>query len=698
MRRFISKSLALILVLCMLASIFVGCKQDDDKTNTEPVSTFYLTVPAEADDDCLEAAEAISFKLANLGYQVVRKTDAEEALPADAYEILVGKVNREKATEALAQAGNLGWAIVKDGSKLYFNATQSQLLRFAVGALDQNAFKTNTDPYAAIADTVKSYDNDMIYLFNNGVSKISVHGDRSNGTIYTVTEDLTANLRKLTGIEVSTNASADVIVEFVLADYGQDISHYNAYTIKAEGNKITIASGTTKGIFLALDEFYQFVKTFVSFESTKNVCFPANVTWMESVEKSLPVLPCLKRAELYEGAVAGSYVVALENAKYSQYTDYVALLEQEGYVLREERVSDFEYVEGDTTNFTPNYKGDADNTRQNIYRTYTNSKYLAYVYFCEGSQTIRIVANPIEEYNDFVELNAQADSYTPSTDSFFAMLDIGGQNAANPSMTYVHGMCLVVKLDDGRFIVVDGGNWVESDREASEVTRLYNWMKSKSDNGKVVIAAWLFTHAHSDHISVAWKFSQQYRNDESVEIQRYLYNFPTYEYAQPIANTTLVTSYYDTWYPRITNLVKGHEVVHTGQIYKFANCTIEILFTHEDFYPRKINSFNNSSTIFKFTIDGKSFLVVGDLEEPGQIQAAKQCGTLLDSDYFQVAHHGWNGDINFHRYAMHSKAKIVLHPRQNGEFATSKPGIVWLLENASKIYSTKDGITVIPCS
>lgn len=697
MKQYGIKIVILLLALCMLLASFVGCKSDKDGEDT-PVSTIYLTIPAEADKECQATATLIENKLKNLGYEVVRKTDAEEAAPADAYEIRFGQLSFEESGTLLSKIGNYGWAIQKEGKKLYLTATESKFLTIAVNQIAKDAFSIRTNPYAQFSDTVKSYDNELMYLFSGGASKVTLAGNFSDGAIYSAAEDLISNLRKLTGVEISKKGSEEITIEFVVGKYGEKLPFYNAYSIKSEGNTITLAAGTSKGLFKAIDDFYGFVKNFVSFADTKNVCFPANVSWTCAIDAELPMLPVLKNATVYEGAFPGSYVLAAEGSKYEDYQDYLALIEAEGYVLREEHVDDYEYIDGDNVNYTPNYNGDADNTRQNFFRTYTNSQYMAYVYFCEGTKTIRVVASPVEQYNSYVELNAQQS--ISSTDSFFAMLNIGGENTTNSSWTYVHGMCLVVKLNDGRFIVVDGGNWSEKDTTASEVTRLYNWMKSKSDNGKIVIAAWLFTHAHSDHISIAWRFNQTYRNNENVEIQRYMFNFPTYEYAQPIADTTLTTSYYDTWYPRIMTMVKGINptVVHTGQTYQFANCKIEILFTHEDFYPRKINSFNNSCTVYKFTIEGKTFLIVGDLEEPGQTQAAAQNGTLLDSDYFQVAHHGWNGYLPFHKYTFNGKPTEVLHPRQDGEYSSSKAALRWLFENAEKTYCTKDGITVIPLS
>ena len=108
-------------------------------------------------------------------------------------------------------------------------------------------------------------------------------------------------------------------------------------------------------------------------------------------------------------------------------------------------------------------------------------------------------------------------------------------------------------------------------------------------------------------------------------------------------------------------------------VYNFADCSIEILATHEDFYPDPLNIYNNSSTIFKITLAGKTFLVAGDLQEEGQIKHIKRTGTLLEADFLQVTHHGCNGQIEFFKYivggtlAKPNTDTIIIWPLPKGE-------------------------------
>ena len=83
--------------------------------------------------------------------------------------------------------------------------------------------------------------------------------------------------------------------------------------------------------------------------------------------------------------------------------------------------------------------------------------------------------------------------------------------------------------------------------------------------------------------------------------------------------------------------------LHTGETFSFADLDFEVLFTHEDIYPDRIGSFNDTSTVLRVTCDGKSILFLGDLQDASCKKLEKMHGSYLKSDAVQVAHHGFNG-------------------------------------------------------
>lgn len=397
-------------------------------------------------------------------------------------------------------------------------------------------------------------------------------------------------------------------------------------------------------------------------------------------------IPTLDGATLYDGNFDNNATYVLGNTSYQTYLAYVNKLEAAGFTLKESRTTAYEYLEFDA----PNYKEGGDNTRENHFRTYVNEDYMVHAYFCEGPKNIRVVVAPIEAYNDYAAVQSAAkEEYEAVTTPLFASLDIGAYSN--------QGFCFVYRLSDGRFILVDGGQW-HDDKPLDDIYKLYDWLKAHADydgdgnyeNNKITIAAWLITHLHSDHMNVAWKFEDLFGDE--VEIQNYMYNFPSYEYARSVPGSNLKVDYYTVRYPMMHKLMKENNtlVVHTGMVYEFADCSIEILQTHEDFYPNYISSFNNSSTVYKITLAGKSFLVAGDLEEPGQKVCNKQAGTLLDCDFLQITHHGHNGQIEFYKYIVNEEFEdtVILWtlPKKENTSQYNKPANKWIKENLKHIH------------
>ena len=395
-------------------------------------------------------------------------------------------------------------------------------------------------------------------------------------------------------------------------------------------------------------------------------------------------IPTPNGATLYDGNFDNTATYVLGNTNYEAFVAYTHKLEAAGYVLQQERSTSYEYLEFDS----PNYKAGGDNTRENFFKTYTNQDYMIHVYFCEGTQNLRAVVSPVADYEAYAAVNQPTD-YKTVTTPLFASLDMGAYSD--------QGFCFVYRLSDGRFILVDGGQW-HDDKPTDDAYRLYDWLKAHADydgdgnyeNNKVTIAAWLITHHHSDHINIAMLFHDLFKDE--VDIQTYLYNFPSYEYARSIPGSNVKVDYYTVRFPMMHKLMQNNNtlIAQTGFVYYFADCSIEILYTHNDFYPNEIKSFNNSSTVYKITLAGKTFLVAGDLEEPGQKVCNQMAGNLLDADFLQVTHHGWNGQIEFYQYIVNGEFDdtVVLWtlPRKENTSQYSKTANKFLKENVKQIH------------
>jgi hypothetical protein len=109
---------------------------------------------------------------------------------------------------------------------------------------------------------------------------------------------------------------------------------------------------------------------------------------------------------------------------------------------------------------------------------------------------------------------------------------------------------------------------------------------------------------------------------------------------------------------------KGTDIVkpHTGYKFYYADAEIEILQTHEDFYPVTIrdDGMNLSSVIFTVTIAGQRVIFLADFTVLTSNQLVKHFGDYLKSDFMQVAHHGYyGGTVELYRTI---DAEYILYP------------------------------------
>lgn len=227
------------------------------------------------------------------------------------------------------------------------------------------------------------------------------------------------------------------------------------------------------------------------------------------------------------------------------------------------------------------------------------------------------------------------------------------------------GMSYIITLADGTFILIDGGprqrdqhftkacvdgEWVDAPRdEEHDCDKLYRLLCERTPEGqKPVVAAWFITHGHSDHTDLAGDFLRKYK--DKVEVRIAAYNLPD-SLKHPIKNEPS-----EILHVTLQHIVKGFELVgathwkvHTGQRMSFPGCEVEILHTHEDYFPKSYAWGNHTSSAFRFKFKGKTFMVLGDCESDICHQLCYKYGKYLQSDILQPTHHGANGgttDLN----------------------------------------------------
>lgn len=357
---------------------------------------------------------------------------------------------------------------------------------------------------------------------------------------------------------------------------------------------------------------------------------------------------------------------------------YRSYLEKKGFIVQmEDGVSSLLAMSNVTTGERIVLRATAD-------KPYTNSKGVTYT----NAISMRYRAPGLVVLPDSDLLNP-VQSYVKVTESKVVSIDLSaiGKTYTDPktgetkTLSGSYGTGYVTMLEDGRFVIIDGGaadgstNGVNAFAQVNNfwgiLTSLYKeaFGKEPTPENPAHIAAWIITHAHSDHMNMFWDFADRYGGGTGA------YSIGAYaKLDYLIANSPDFTAMYNTGEPNMTlpremaNFQRyfkdGFTFIkaQTGQHYYLANMEIETLFTPGDMNPQRIVTYNDSSSLqrlyFRSTESAKgarvmdheasnatvtTFLSTGDAYIWGGRWAAAMYGEYLKTDMVSVAHHGGPG-------------------------------------------------------
>jgi len=348
---------------------------------------------------------------------------------------------------------------------------------------------------------------------------------------------------------------------------------------------------------------------------------PMNVTGViELAPDELPLYP-YGRTAIYDSS-AGTKILHAERAKEEEYKDYLKLLESAGY-----------------TRYTGSEIGG------NTFVTYTNEALQVNIGYFPEIRTVRVAWEPRKNLPGLESDNVYENAGT--MESWLTVVDLEEE--------VLEGASLIYRLDDGSFIIIDGGY---ADKRSVEAKKLLEILQEQSPHEKPVIAAWMFSHPHGDHIGTFNDFARLYH--DQVVIEQIVCNFPSEEELLLSDKQVVVPSHYQViglGYNEINSGFYFKEAMekyytdvpvvkpHTGNVFFIRNAKIEVLYTHEDLYPNSVvtHATNSCSVIYKVHIDGQSMLLLGDATEIAGDTLLKQFGDYVKSDIMQLAHHGFNG-------------------------------------------------------
>ena len=196
------------------------------------------------------------------------------------------------------------------------------------------------------------------------------------------------------------------------------------------------------------------------------------------------------------------------------------------------------------------------------------------------------------------------------------------------------GMAYVIRLCDGRFILIDGGY-----DEYGAAESLVKFLEEQNTvYEKPIVAAVFITHSHNDHLGVITRILKDF--SERVILGDFIYNWP---------DPSLCIMNSDCAHDDFDSLIKGTAQVRTvyartGQRFCYADATFDILMCPDEFYPETIDKFNDSSLVMKMNLNGHEVLWLGDSGNKSTEKLLKRYNAeVLKCEVLQVSHHGYGG-------------------------------------------------------
>lgn len=352
-----------------------------------------------------------------------------------------------------------------------------------------------------------------------------------------------------------------------------------------------------------------------------------------------------------------------ENVNADSYRAYCEKLEREGYTAIQ--ATD---IDG---NLFATYKNEAANTTLNLQYAHQRndipvSYYIAVPYVERLAPTLRVTSAPLTS----VTLPTEE---MLNENSRFTVTKLTDTMLTQPCFDYANGdkgLCFILTLEDGTFIVIDGSTNKNAmdDKIWEQLKTLYRHVHGHeaTEKGSIHVRAWTMSHEHGDHYGSFLGFMEKYASNDLFRMDYLLQNCtsltvdnncmqPSHAVYQRIA---LLQSYFPE------GKAFKHVKVHTGQRLYFANVELEVLSTHQDLSPFRLNFFNDTSTVFKITIyntDGKGGISKNDKGEDAKTvfmslgDASLYASTYmrsafseetLQAELVQIAHHGGFGCEN----------------------------------------------------
>lgn len=205
------------------------------------------------------------------------------------------------------------------------------------------------------------------------------------------------------------------------------------------------------------------------------------------------------------------------------------------------------------------------------------------------------------------------------------------------------GMTYLIRMKDGRFVIIDGGFNIDAKGLICELTELHPHI---GDGASFNIAAWIITHPHDDHI---YLLKSLLRDDEvrsRLKIKRFYANCPSSGTLMGRDDDVIADN--DFTLEALSMFEKeGCEVVrpYAGMSFECGELYLRFFYSQAEWAAYGLKTVNDASLVFSVKRHGgRTAMMLGDIMESGEKIVMKMYAPeVLCADIAQVGHHALYG-------------------------------------------------------
>lgn len=595
-----------------------------------------------------------------------------------AKEILVGVTNRSQSGQVLSHITGTGYNIEVIGNKIVIIGTNDIMLLQAINYFTENYINPSVEK--VILPEHLSYKSDsapILELLKDGkINCVIIYASQDNEYNLGYAKQIQTEFKSLTGKEISIQSDTETLsgdIKYSIDKYEYTILigdtallqtqtvkngiKINEYAVEVCDGALVICGWTRTTMESSVKAFIKTLKIFSSENVDNSASFGiwSCLSIKMSYNRWFVDIP-----EYTNGVLKGAYDCNNDTLQWyytetdvTQYNKYLSLLESKGY-----------------SSYCSNKIGN------NLYATYTNnSDFAITVNYIDYLKAVRIISEPVEFLPPLRD-----DNYKKITKT----------NLTQMKLDESSGMSYIVTLEDGSFIVIDGGK--SSDANLLTIYNLLNSLNKRND-GKIVIAAWIVTHSHSDHYGTFAKFADTY--GRKVILEQVVLNVPAW-------SSSLISTNKDNFInEKLSGILNGFGTPdvykpHAGQKFYIRNAEIEVMYTHEDVFPNILAEFNDTSMVFSMTLSEQKILFLADIYAAGSTLICNMYGNYLKSDFVQVAHHGYNngGTLLLYKTVAAEVALLPCSLKQDTTSTVIVRGWLKLIGTKQVIVSYENNVTL----